>query len=37
MSLFKNKKEEPEEKEINILNLAFVKEENVKYIAECFL
>lgn len=36
MSLFKNKKEEPEEKEINILNLAFVKEENVKYIAECF-
>ncbi len=36
MSLFKNKKEEPEEKEFKVLNLAFVKEQDVKRIAECF-
>lgn len=36
MSLFKNKKEEPEEKEFKVLNLAFVKEQDVKRIAESF-
>lgn len=40
MSRFKNKKKESEEKEFKtlnkILNLAFVKEENVKHIAQCF-
>ena len=40
MGTFKNKKKKSEEKELKTLNkilsLAFVKEENMKHIAECF-